>query len=219
MLLSSGFQKLATHIRSLSIPTRACLSGSDKSAFVYGIRKLVNLEELYISHAMTDRSLDAYIEPRMLECVTSNLKIFLNDLEEYPLRSKGYLLFFKEHFNLTKIYWASGESGSPLPGDILPNLTIVHLKRWDTLSAFTGRKITRVRLGPVPMNLQLISAFLYCLSHFANSLTHLSVNIHEAGDIRADDASLTMVHVFRMLGDSVPALKFLDIHGDVFLVR
>ncbi|KIM36569.1 hypothetical protein M413DRAFT_289150 [Hebeloma cylindrosporum] len=197
---------------AITLPTRATLTQSEKVALAEALSKLVNLQELYISHTMTLCSLDAYIDPWMLECCTKELRVFHNELEEFEAGFEAYSLFFGDHPQISHLYWAREEDTTPIDMEVLRNLTIVHLKNWRVLNILSPRRISRIRIGTVHAGLE-ISAFATSLSQFKDSLTHLSVTIRDLTGMRLDYAMFSITTGLRLLGNSLPKLRFLYLSG------
>lgn len=208
--------RTAALTRAITLPTRATLTHSDKAALAEALSRVVNLQELYISHSMTLNSLDAYLDPWVLECCSNELRAFHSELEEFEAGFEAYSLFFKDHSRITRLYWARDDEGSPIDSRILHVLTTVHLEDWKVLYVLAPRSISRIRVEGVALTRDTVTSFAMRLSQFKDTLTHLSVRIQGAGIPRHD---FSVVDVVYLLGKSIPNLSFLNLSGDIILVQ
>jgi hypothetical protein len=208
--------RTAAFTRAITLPTRATLTRSDKVALAEALSRVVNLQELYISHTMTLNSLKAYLDPWVLQCCSKQLRVFHSELQEFEAGFEAYSLFFRKHSQISRLFWAGSAEGSLIDSRSLCYLTTVHLRDWKVLNVLIPRLISRIRIVGVVMSRDEITLFAACLSQFKDTLTHLSVRVQDAYDLRHD---FSVVDAVYLLGKSIPKLNFLNISGDTILVR
>jgi len=208
--------RTAALTRAITLPTRAYLTKSDKAALAKALSRVVNLRELYISHAMTLDSLRAYLDPWVLECCSKELRVFHSELQESEAGFEAYSVFFRDHSQISRLYWARSDDGSLIDSRSLHCLTTVRLEDWRVLNVLIPRSISRICIGGVDMSRDEITLFAECLSQFKDTLTHLRVGVQDASDLGYD---FSVVDVVYLLGKSIPKLNFLNISGDTILVQ
>ena len=165
---------------------------------------------------MTLNSIDAYLDLWVLERCSKELRVFHSELEEFEAGFKAYSLFFRDHSQISCLYWAQSDEGSPIDSRSLHYLKTVRLQDWKVLYGLVPRLISRICIGEVAMSRDTITPLAACLSQCQGSLTHLSLKIQHVGFLRHDFSAIDVVY---LLGKSIPKLNFLHISGETIWVR
>jgi hypothetical protein len=177
---------------SITLPSRAKISGFYERALTKCLSALPNLVELNIRHSMThlDDLDDSYLFPHMLEGCSSRLLALHNDLADVEfnrgLFSPPNSGFYAMHRNIRKLRITSirieeflpNEWGGEIPHHILPYLKSLHVESPCVLRAFRAKPIQTLRISSVGLTKQNEEELVR--SPFIDTLTALCMGVSQS---------------------------------------
>ncbi|KAF5361049.1 hypothetical protein D9756_004532 [Leucocoprinus leucothites] len=211
-------------VRSVTLPTRANLTGYYIRALTRCLSMLPRLTALNIKHAMTVDSTNAYLVPEMLEGCSSCLVAFHHDLADIGLNHSLFSPsgFYSTHAGIERLYLANtriqdflpAHLEEKIPPNILPRLLTLHIENLEILRAFRAKPIRRLRISETvfltPSDIEKLGLIL---DSFRNTLSSLCIKF--SSPISPSEETSTLAEVMEMLVMCAPKLSHLYIFGDV----
>ncbi|KAJ3572903.1 hypothetical protein NP233_g2772 [Leucocoprinus birnbaumii] len=207
-------------IVSLTLPTRAQLTGYYSRSLTKCLSLLPHLVELNIRHNMTLFSTSAYIIPEILDACSTRLAILRHDLSDVGLNHSLFdpSGFFETHKDLESLYLACTHIGDFLPPHLeevpvgtLPQLSTLHVENINILRAFRMKPIRRLRVGDIGTD---VEGLRFVLDSFRDTLTSLCIGVHNLSDSGRDEDQ-SLVALMELLVAHVPKLSRLYIFNGV----